>query len=307
MSNDTTQGKFSSNQNHTVNQKISKPQDFIAVAGSAEGGWSNNFRSGFQQSEANRYMFINQAIRALYTFDKPVFNSDGTPKKQRILVVFQFKYTVKDIERINLYAEQAEARVIYVKNEKEFIDFLNKRKSNHREIKRLEIYSHGVVGSISFHYSSELFKHERVSEGEFNKSSVDKVSPEIFAANATVASYACRTGIGKEGEAFENSSSAKPEHSLAQYMANKWGIPIQAFERRSLYEKTYGSKTEYDAAKGYTGEDPLLSERAESITQREINDKDGGPIMPKGAWHPPTSGKTPEGLKNGLQTYQPQK
>lgn len=90
-------------------------------------------------------------------------------------------------------------------------------------------------------------------------------------------------------------------------MANKWGIPIQAFERRSLYEKTYGTKAEYDAAKDYKGVDPILLERAKSITQREINDKDGGPIMPKGAWHPPTSGKTPEGLKNDLQIYRPQK
>lgn len=306
-----TEGLFKNSKDCTTKQKITRPQDFIAVAGSAEGGWNidsiSRIKDGFRQPVGNRYMFINQAIRALYTFDKPVYAEDGTPKKQRILVVFQFKYTAKDIERINEFARQAQARVVYVKSEAEFIDFLNKRESLNREIKKLEIYSHGVVGFISFHYSSDIFKHDRVPEGSFGKASVDKVRPKIFAKDALVSSYACRTGIGEEGEQFKNSSSAKPEHSLAQHMANKWSVPIRAFERRSLYAKTYGTAEEISRARGYKGVDPLLKERAKSIDAREKHEKDGGPIMPKGAWHPPTSGNTPEGLQNGMQTYQPKK
>lgn len=311
MAGDNTNGSFSSERNHTVKQNITRPQDFIAVAGSAEGGWNidsvSRIRDGFRQSEANRYMFINQAIRALYTFDKPVFAADGMPKKQRILVVFQFKYTAKDIENINKYAGMAKARVVYVKSEQEFIDFLNKRLSSNREIKKMEIYSHGVVGFISFHYSSDVFQHNRVPEGTFGISSVNKVNPKIFAKDAVVSSYACRTGIGAEGESFKDSQSAQPQNSLAQYMANKWRIPIKAYERRSLYAKTYGTKEEIRQAQGYEGSDPTLKERKKSIKAREMNaDKGGGPIMPKGAWHPPTSGQTPGGLKDDLQTYRPQ-
>lgn len=308
MAGNTTKGKFSAKNNHTVEQKITKPQDFIAVAGSAEGGWSRNFRSGFQQSEANRYMFINQSIRALYTFDTPTFDANGIPKKQRILVVFQFKYTELDIKRINQYAEEAKTRVIYVKNVQEFINFLNKRQSINREIKKLEIYSHGIVGTIHFHYSSEIFEDDRVSSGEFNKTSVNKVKSNIFAKDALVISYACRTGIGLNGEKFKDSQSAKPENSLAQHMANTWGVTIRAFEKRSLYSKTYGTKDEIIEARNYKGSDKSLIERKYSIEQREQNASDaGGPIMPKGAWYPPIAGQTPEGLKNDLQTYLPQK
>lgn len=279
-----TEGLFKNSQDCTTKQKITRPQDFIAVAGSAEGGWSDNISSAFRQSVGNRYMFINQAIRALYTFDKPEYAKDGTPKKQRILVVFQFRYTKNDIKKIEKYAQNASSRVVYVKSEKEFIEFLNKRKALNREIKKLEIYSHGVIGFISFHYSSDIFKHKRVPDGVFGKSSVDKVNASIFARDAQVTSYACRTSIGEEGDKFPSSSAAKPENSLAQYMADKWGILIRAYERRSLYTNTYGTAKEIAEASNYKGTDPILVQRSESIEQREENEKnDGGPIMLKGA------------------------
>ena len=47
-----------------------------------------------------------------------------------------------------------------------------------------------------------------------------------------------------------------------------------------------------------------LKEKIKSIKVRDHNSKeDGGPIMPLGAWHLPTSGATPTGLKHGLQIY----
>jgi hypothetical protein len=50
----------------------------------------------------------------------------------------------------------------------------------------------------------------------------------------------------------------------------------------------------------------LNKERYDSIIIRDRNEKDsGGPIMPKGAWHAPKTGKTPLGLKSGLLEYKP--
>lgn len=114
--------------------------------------------------------------------------------------------------------------------------------------------------------------------------------------------------IAISGEKFQDSQSAKPEDSLAQHMANTWGITIRAFEKRSLYSKIYGTKDEITEARNYKGSDKSLIEQKYSIEQREQNASDAGdPIMPKGAWYPPIAGQTPEGLKNDLQTYLPQK
>lgn len=50
----------------------------------------------------------------------------------------------------------------------------------------------------------------------------------------------------------------------------------------------------------------LNKERYDSIIIRDRNEKDsGGPIMPRGAWYAPKTGKTPLGLKSGLLEYKP--
>lgn len=42
-------------------------------------------------------------------------------------------------------------------------------------------------------------------------------------------------------------------------MANTWGITIRAFEKRSLYSKTYGTKDEITEARNYKGSDKSLN------------------------------------------------
>lgn len=50
----------------------------------------------------------------------------------------------------------------------------------------------------------------------------------------------------------------------------------------------------------------LNKERYDSIIIRDRNEKNsGGPIMPRGAWYAPKTGKTPLGLKSGLLEYKP--
>ena len=49
-----------------------------------------------------------------------------------------------------------------------------------------------------------------------------------------------------------------------------------------------------------------MSKRYDDVTARDANAKRGaGPIAPNGAWRMPGTGDSPEGLKEGLQTYQP--
>lgn len=329
-----TTGVCTNKDNFTFKGIITRPQDYIAVAGSAEGSVDfKAVRNNFYESIGNRYRFINQAIRALYTFPEPQYDCNNIAKIQRILVVFQFKYTNNDILKINKYAEEANARVIYVHNVDEFINFLNKRKEKQREIKRMEIYSHGIIGHFSFHYRSEKFwesEHPREKEGLLDAKKIDKIDHNIFNKTAAIISYACRTGINIDKEFFAENEDAGQSESLAQYMANKLNVTVQAFEKRSSYKDTYTRKirrkyvtqTDYDGFAGLpievsaeqisyhhdNKEYKTLSDLNKSSDERESNKRDGGgPIMKKGAWNKPSTGEYPKGLKDGLQIYTPQK
>lgn len=298
-------------------------EDYIAVVGARTRTWDvslGGVKRGFLSDKGNQYMFINQGLLQLQLFPLPLPNY----KRQRILVVFQHGYTATDIQRINKYTEDLDARIVYVKTVEELTEFLNSRIQKKRMVKQLVFFSHGIVGKISLRYEGD-----EESSGEFSSATVEKIIKDIFHYDTQLISYACRTGIGVNGESFKNSAEAQPENSLAQYMANKWLIDIKAFERRSLYSKTYGTSTEIKEAndfnkiiKAYENQEKLfnggnlkekpqkplnydkLKKRLRSIEIRDQNAKnDNGPIMPLGAWHLPTSGATPSGLKNGLQVY----
>jgi hypothetical protein len=298
-------------------------EDYIAVVGARTRTWDislGGVKRGFLSDKGNQYMFINQGLLQLQLFPQPLPNY----KRQRILVVFQHGYTATDIQRINNYTYDLNARIVYVKTVEELTAFLNNRIHKKRAVKQLIFFSHGIIGKISLRYEGD-----EESSGEFSSATVDKIKKDIFHYDAQLISYACRTGIGVNGESFKNSAEAQPENSLAQYMANKWLIEIRAFERRSLYAKTYGTNAEIKEARnakkmieeynqknnlykqGKMKNKPqkphnydLLKSRFDSVTTRDKNaDGDDGPIMPLGAWHLPTSGATPTGLKNGLQVY----
>lgn len=298
-------------------------EDYITVVG-ARTATADISLSGatrfFQSPVGNHYMFINQGLRQLHIFPK----TTADYSKQNILVVFQHGYTSNDISRINQYAKDLGARIVYVKTVAQFIEFLNARIEKGRLVKRLVFYSHGVIGSISLHYGGD---DEQL--GNFNNASVKQIKKSIFHHDAQVISYACRTGIGVDKDSFKSSAEAKPEASLAQHMANQWKVTVKAFERRSLYAKTYGTASEIQEANNAEQKIKLYNQQMRQYNEKEIKTKpsippnyktlleklnsikerdknarlDGGPIMPRGAWHPPTSGETPTGLKYGLQTY----
>lgn len=298
--------------------------DYIAIVGARTRTWDISLggaKRTFRSDKGNQYMFINQGLLQLRLFP----DSTSNYTVQRILVVFQHGYTQTDINRINDYTKALKARIVYVKTVDELVSFLNERMEKQRAIKKLVFFSHGLVGKISLRYEGD-----DVHSGEFTSSSVSKVNKMVFSYDAEVISYACRTGIGKDGNSFNNSAEALPEKSLAQEMANKWMVTVKAFERRSLYAKTYGTSPEIKETNNakqivekYQEQEDLykqgkikdkpkkppnydrLNERLQSINTRDQNSQgDNGPIMPLGAWHLPSSGETPTGLKHGIQTYQ---
>lgn len=307
----------------------SDKEDYIAVVGARTSSLVSPLddplaiRRAFHSSIGNQYRFINQGLLQIRIFPEPIPDND---KKQRILVVFQQGYTENDIQRINEYTKKLKARIVYVKNVQELIQFLNQRIEKQRYIRKLVFFSHGVVGKICFHYDGD-----REEQGELTSELITQVKSSSFHYDAEVISYACRTGIGRDGSSFSNSMEAHPEESLAQKMATTWKVTVFAFEKRSSYAGTYGTDKEYaqaseaklkgdkykqqqsDYASGRSKTPPseflrlgyeLKKEHADALETRDLNKKTGGgPIMPLGAWHLPTSGETPTGLKNGLQSY----
>lgn len=307
----------------------SDKEDYIAVVGARTSSLVSPLddplaiRRAFHSSIGNQYRFINQGLLQIRIFPEPIPDND---KKQRILVVFQQGYTYNDIQRINEYTKKLKARIVYVKNVQELIQFLNQRIEKQRYIRKLVFFSHGVVGKICFHYDGD-----REEQGELTSELITQVKSSSFHYDAEVISYACRTGIGRDGSSFSNSMEAHPEESLAQKMATAWKVTVFAFEKRSSYAGTYGTdketaeaseanailkkyqKQQSDYASGRSKTPPSeflrlryesKKEHAQALEKRNENkDTGGGPIMPLGAWHLPISGETPTGLKNGLQSY----
>lgn len=313
-----TEGTHTDSGNFLCKQTITRPKDYIVIVGSALSTLDDLAERIIKQSidflsnddigeyKGNDYIFINQGIRALYELEK--FRRKDIDKKT--LIVFSEGYTSNDILKINEYSALAGANVIYIDNVSELIIFLNNRVKLCRKVEKIEIYAHGLPGSIEFKYISQIdhdpfFIKITGRDGKLDISEISKINKSIFSKSSEWTSYACRTGISSKNESFDQYIDAGQDHSLAQLAANQLGVVFNAYERRSLYSLTYGSKKEIEESRAYVGDNKLLVERRESILIREENEKKGGPIMPKGAWHAPTSGNTPSGLKEGMQRYEP--
>ena len=303
--------------------------DYITIVAARTAPRDWRWQGGFgltEEGEGNQYRFINCGLRQLREFPAA---SQGDSSVQRIMVVFQQGYNQEDINKINEYTKKLNSRIVYVRNKEELIDFLNQRKTKKRLIKRLVIFCHGIINIASFHYAGE-----NVKAGEFGLQDIERVHESIFDYDAEVITYACRAGISVDADDLTGKDAGQ-KHSPAQKMADTWDVKVKAFEMRSSYVGIYGNDKEIEVAKIYSGiiksyENEVqiyLQEKSkgnedikppkkpdnydenfkryEDVKHRDLNDKIGGPISPNGSWRFPTTGKTPLGLRAGLQTYCP--
>ncbi|WP_225365473.1 hypothetical protein [Serratia rubidaea] len=303
--------------------------DYITVVGARTAPRDWRWQGGYgltAESKGNQYRFINCGIRQLCEF--PPASKDNY-SVQRIMVVFQQGYTEYDIGKINEYTEGHHARIVYVKNKEEFVDFLIKRKSKNRLIKEMVFFCHGIINIASFHYAGN-----DVEAGEFSINDIKNVYESIFDYDAEITTYACRAGISVGGGDFTGKDAGQ-KNSPAQKMADSWDVKVNAFEMRSSYVGIYGAVEEIKKASGYGDVikkyqyemDVYKAEKAKGnihakppelpsdydvnvrrhidFKERTKNEKIGGPISPNGSWRYPRTGNTPAGLKKGLQPYQP--
>lgn len=186
-------------------------------------------------------------IGAAYQMAKHMRTAD------RIVIAYVDEgYTYLERLTIDLLSEQCIAKtrskaveVMKLDSSADITRLLNRARNDY---KMLDVYfsSHGVVGAIDLSYKGK-------NSIKFPTHLISSVSASAFAQHGRLYSYACRTGVGVDDlfMGFENEAAAKPESSLAQKIADHFGIEVHAFLRRSFYgnvlREDFESETIVDA------------------------------------------------------------
>lgn len=226
------QGKTST-QHSTTQISISLQQDFITVVGSSHMTLMESLRG----QRGNMMRFINQGIRQIRLYP-PATPNDST---QRIFLIFTEGYERKLLDYVkDLVMTRYQAKYRELDSISHFVEFINIRTRKKREIKQLDFYAHGLVGSIEFGYEMDKDDSYRLRDAQ-----AQMLKPEAFDLGAKICSYACRTGLGIQADVqVDDDENPLYEKSLAQIMANASRTTVWAFPRRSNYDQTYGNASD---------------------------------------------------------------
>jgi hypothetical protein len=215
---------------HAIQQvPIALQRDFITVVGASHMTMMERLRG----QKGNKMRFINQGIRQIRLYSEA--NADAS---QHIFLIFTEDYerplldAVKEVVQSRYKAKYQELDSIA-----HLLDFINSRISEKREIKQLDLFAHGLVGTIEFGYELAKADSYRMRDAQARM-----LKPEAFDLRGKIYSYACRTGLGIDADVYV-SEGEDPlyEQSLAQLITNAAQTPVWAFARRSNYDQTYGN------------------------------------------------------------------
>lgn len=109
-------------------------------------------------------------------------------------------------------------------------------------VQDLVIFCHGFPNSLALNLSGSIGAAVDLGPAE-----LDALPADVFVAEGRIVSYACRTGVHQGGEAFANEAAAQPDLSLAQRMADHFGVPVDAFMTRTFYGDGLMAPGEFDA------------------------------------------------------------
>lgn len=194
---------------------------------------------------------------------------------------------------------------------------------NQYKLQDVAFFSHGVIGEIALNYKGS-------SDVTLSQDTLLQIPADAFVEDGRIFSYACRTGTGAEDYklGFKSLAAAKPQNSLAQKMANHFGVSVSAFMRRTYYGDVLRNKAQ--------------SQTIGSLLQEWRKEHDGvlAPIPPEheglphlglaDSWNPwsgakkegtdnyalwrkrgglclPTAAESPSGVPAEMRTYTPAK
>jgi hypothetical protein len=243
-----------------------------------------------EKSKGSKMMFVNQGLRAMREWKK------GQPNESRSMVLFKGNYTDKQLKKIQSSVEKLGGSLQVVNSAQEMTNYVNSKDVSNSEVSSernadkvtdVDIYSHGVVGSIEFGYGTE-----NKDAYSLNESNVSNLKKEAFGEGATITSYACRSALGNPNInvialPWEN---WKVDQSIAASLARSTGALVNALLVRSDYSSTLGTRWD----RRVTGNVP---------PQEEV---DGAIITPGGAIRPVAPGTSPLGLPRNFIPFKAQ-
>lgn len=246
--------------------------------------------------------------------------SKGKADKTTIAYVSE-GYTNLEIGVLEYWCNQNKFDVFKLCAQKDLIKLMNKDRDKYKII-HLIIFSHGYPGTINLNYKGD-------SKISVTASTLNTFIPTVFALDGKIISYACRTGISSIiDESFYSDNDAQPEHSLAQQLADYFGISVYAFLTRTFYgdilrqrDKAISRQLSENLKKlratGGNFSVYKLSDEHEALPHPGLADgifkfgsksegtngfalwrKQGGRMLP-------SSGETPAGLTKGLVKFTP--
>lgn len=263
-----------------------------------------------------KMMFISAAY---LTGDK---QANFRPANKKTIAYVEDDYTHLEKLTLDHLRDQKGFEIVKLASSSDIVSCLNK---NRDEYKLLDVmfFSHGVVGSICLNYSGD-------EDIDLSTTNVIQVNKKAFAPNGRIFSFACRTGVAVDDytRGFKNESDAKPDQSLAQIMANHFGIEVHAFLRRSNYgdvlrEKSQSAKISESLRAARDEKDgqviqlppdhealphpglgnnllPFMGPKKEGTDNYSLWRKGGGIRLP-------VAGNSPEGLPTEMRVFRPKK
>lgn len=153
--------------------------------------------------------------------------SKGKADKTTIAYV-SYGYTNLEIGVLEYWCNHNSFDVFKLCFQKDLIKLMNKDRDEYKII-NLIIFSHGYPKIINLNYKGD-------EDIVFDASTLNMFIPTAFALDGKIFSYACRTGIShRTCESFYSDNDAQPQHSLAQQLADYFGVSVYAFLTRTFY------------------------------------------------------------------------
>lgn len=211
--------------------------------------------------------------------------------------------------------------IVPLRNPSDFFSCMNKSRDVYK-LQDVVFFSHGVVGKIKLDYKGD----EEINLDLGNYAKIDK---SAFAVHGRIFSYACRTGVSVDDHelGFENEAEAMPEQSLAQKMANHFGVEVHAFLKRTFYGSVIREKSQSNTIASFVKEErktkegqviqippahealphdglgdswiPFSGPKKEGTDNYALWRKEGGLRLP-------SSADSPKGLPDGMRVFRPQ-
>jgi hypothetical protein len=131
------------------------------------------------------------------------------------------------------------AEVKKISSASDVVNLMN-RARNVYKLRDVFFSTHGIINVIDLNYAS--YPSVALNQAIFNR-----VSSTVFSEDGRIFSYACRTGISKQDYPlwrFSSDADAGKENSLAQKLADHFGIEVHAFLRRSHYGEVIRDRTQ---------------------------------------------------------------